>query len=308
MPIDRDEPSRLTYPLGDTATVSVLPQTSDTVASSSGLFPYLTQVPVAQGGAYPRREDINALIKALADPVFFMQSGHVWSYSGDFLQQYRAGDVVWYEVDADLYATFTVGGTAQSVVVAPAGQCPMLFIRNSTAYTTGAGTPTVTQNGHLEVNSAYWMLAISDVQYGQLLQNIYTASQANYATQQEVYDLVTAQPQPYVLIDSSLLSDTPDAAVYAYITVDGTPAETYPGMALPYVTDTLSLLVGWPVVSLTTLNPSASVTVTLSCGEYATSAIPWTSLRDARGKIARVRASSSTFDILDLFNYDLTGD
>lgn len=308
MPIDRDEPSRLTYPLGDTATVSVLPQTSDTVASSSGLFPYLTQVPVSQGGAYPRREDINALIKALADPVFFMQSGHVWSYSGDFLAQYKAGDVVWYEVTADLYSTFTIGGASQSVLVAPAGKCSCLFIRNSTAYTSGAGTPTVSANGHLEVNSAYWSLMISDVQYGQLLQEIYTASQANYASEQEVFDLVTSHPQPYVMIDRSLLTDDPDVPAYAYIIVDGTPAEAYPGMLLPYVTDTLSLLVGWPIVSLTTLNPSASVTVTLSCGEYATSAIPWTSLRDARGKIARVRASSSTFDILDLFNYDLTGD
>ena len=308
MPIDRDEPSRLTYPLGNAATVATLPQTSDTVASSSGLFPYLTQVPVAQGGAYPRREDINALIKALADPVFFMQSGHVWSYSGDFLQQYKAGDVVWYEVDADLYSTYTVGGSSQSVIVAPAGKCSCLFIRNSTAYTSGAGTPAVTVNGRLEVNSAYWTLMISDIQYGRLLQEIYTASQANYATQQEVYDLVTSQPQPYVLIDSSLLSDTPDADVYAYITVDGDPVSAYPGDLLPAIADGLSLLVGWPIVSLTTLNPSASVTVTLSCGEYATSAIPWTSLRDARGKIARVRASSSTFDILDLFNYDLTGD
>ena len=308
MPIDRDEPSRLTYPLGNAATVATLPQTSDTVASSSGLFPYLTQVPVSMGGAYPRREDINALIKALADPVFFMQSGHVWSYSGDFLQQYRAGDVVWYEVDADLYSTYTVGGSSQSVIVAPAGKCSCLFIRNSTAYTSGAGTPAVTVNGRLEVNSAYWTLMISDIQYGRLLQEIYTASQANYATQQEVYDLVTSQPQPYVLIDSSLLSDTPDADVYAYITVDGDPVSAYPGDLLPAIADGLSLLVAWPIVSLTTLNPSASVTVTLSCGEYATSAIPWTSLRDARGKIARVRASSSTFDILDLFNYDLTGD
>ena len=308
MPIDRDEPSRLTYPLGDTATVSVLPQTSDTVASTSGLFPYLTQVPVSQGGAYPRREDINALIKALADPVFFMQAGHVWSYSGDFLAQYKAGDVVWYEVDADLYATFTVGGTQQSVVVAPAGKCSCLFIRNATAYTSGAGTPVISANGHLEVNSAYWSLMISDVQYGQLLQSIYTASQANYATDAEVYALVTGQPKPYILIDSSLLADSAGGTVYAYITVDGTPAETYPGMALPYVTDTLSLLVGWPIVSLTTLNPSASVTVTISCGEYATSAIDWDNLKNARGKVARVRASSSTFDILDLFNYDLTGD
>lgn len=307
MPLNRDEPSRLTYPLGDTATVAVLPQTSDTVASSSGLFPYLTQVPVAQGGAYPRREDINALIKALADPVFFMQSGHVWSYSGDFLAQYKAGDVVWYEVTADLYSTFTIGGASQSVVVAPAGKCSCLFIRNSTAYTSGAGTPAVTANGHLEVNSAYWTLMISDIQYGQLLQEIYTASQANYATPSEVYTLVTSQPQPYVMIDRSLLTDGTDAPAYAYITVDGTAVSAYPGDLMPSVTDTLSLLVAWPIVSLTTLNPSASVTVTLSCGEYATSAIPWTSLKDARGKIARVRPSSATFDITDLFNYSLTG-
>ena len=307
MPLNRDEPSRLTYPLGDTASVSVLPQTSDTVASSSGLFPYLTQVPVEQGGAYPRREDINALIKALADPVFFMQSGHVWSYSGDFLAQYKAGDVVWYEVNADLYSTYTVGGSSQSVIVAPAGKCSCLFIRNATAYTSGAGTPAVTVNGRLEVNSTYWTLMISDIQYGQLLQEIYAASQANYATPSEVYTLVTSQPQPYVLIDSSLLSDTPDAAVYAYITVDGDPVSAYPGDLLPAIADGLSLLVAWPIVSLTTLNPTATVTVTLSCGEYATSAITWTSLRDARGKIARVRASSSTFDILDLFNYSLTG-
>ena len=151
------------------------------------------------------------------------------------------------------------------------------------------------------------MLAISDVQYGQLLQNIYTASQANYATAAEVYALVTGQPKPYILIDSSLLTDSAGGTVYAYITVDGTPAEAYPGMALPYVTDTLSLLVGWPIVSLTTLNPTATVTVMLSCGEYATSAIGWDNLKAARGKVARVRASSSTFDITDLFNYSLTG-
>ena len=307
MAINRDEPSRLTYPLGDTATVSVLPQTSDTVASSSGLFPYLTQVPVSMGGAYPRREDINALIKALADPVFFMQSGHVWSYSGDFLAQYKSGDVVWYEVNADLYSTYTVGGSSQSVIVAPAGKCSCLFIRNSTAYTSGAGTPAVTVNGRLEVNSAYWTLMISDVQYGQLLQEIYTASQANYATQQEVYTLAVSQPQPYVMIDRALLTDDPDTQAYAYITVDGTAVSAYPGGALPSVTDTLSLLVAWPIVSLTSLDTTAAVTVTVSCGEYATSAIQWSSLKDARGKVARVRPSSATFDISNLFDYSLTG-
>ena len=307
MAINRGEPSRLTYPLGDTATVSTLPQTSDTVASSSGLFPYLTQVPVEQGGAYPRREDINALIKALADPAFFQQSGHVWSYSGDFLAQYKAGDLVWYEVTGDLYLTVTVGGSSQSVLVAPSGKSSMLFIRNSAAYSSGSGVPVITVGGHLEVNTTYWQLAVTDVQYADLMQQIYSASQANYATPSEVYTLAVSQPQPYVMIDRSLLTDDPDTQAYAYITVDGTAVSAYPGDALPSVTDTLSLLVAWPIVSLTSLDTSAVVTVTVSCGEYATSAIQWSSLKNARGKIARVRPSSATFDTFNLFDYSLAG-
>ena len=104
----RSEPSRLGYALGSSADAATLPETSDSVASSRGLFPFLTQVPVEQGGAYPRRQDINALIKLLGASQYFQESGGVWSYDASRAAAYAAGDVVWYDTGADLYADLPV--------------------------------------------------------------------------------------------------------------------------------------------------------------------------------------------------------
>ena len=91
------EPSKWSTALGASADVNTLPQTTPSgsgLASLSGLFPQITQIPLDSGGIAPERADFNALFKLLGDTVFFLMQGGVFSYSASYA--YRTGDRVMY--------------------------------------------------------------------------------------------------------------------------------------------------------------------------------------------------------------------
>ena len=89
------EPSKWSTALGASADVNTLPQTTPTgtgLASLSGLFPQITQIPLDSGGIAPERADFNALFKLLGDTTFFLMQGGTFSYSTDY--DYTAGNLV----------------------------------------------------------------------------------------------------------------------------------------------------------------------------------------------------------------------
>ena len=89
------EPSKWSTALGASADVNTLPQTTPTgsgLASLSGLFPQITQIPLDSGGIAPERADFNALFKLLGDTVFFLMQGGVFSYLSTYA--YTAGNLV----------------------------------------------------------------------------------------------------------------------------------------------------------------------------------------------------------------------
>ena len=89
------EPQKWTATLGSTADVNVLPATTPTGsgrASTSGLFPPVTQLPLDQGGIAPERGDFNALFKYLGEYLFYLMQGGTFSYSTDY--DYTAGNLV----------------------------------------------------------------------------------------------------------------------------------------------------------------------------------------------------------------------
>ena len=72
------EPQKWTATLGNTADVNVLPATTPSGsgrASTSGLFPPVTQLPLDQGGIAPERGDFNALFKYLGEYLFYLMQG-----------------------------------------------------------------------------------------------------------------------------------------------------------------------------------------------------------------------------------------
>ena len=89
------EPSKWSTALGASADVNTLPQTTPTgsgLASLSGLFPQITQIPLDSGGIAPERADFNALFKLLGDTAFFLMQGGVFSYLSTYA--YTAGNLV----------------------------------------------------------------------------------------------------------------------------------------------------------------------------------------------------------------------
>ena len=89
------EPQKWAATLGNTADVNVLPATTPSGsgrASTSGLFPPVTQLPLDQGGIAPERGDFNALFKYLGEYLFYLMQGGTFSYSTDY--DYTAGNLV----------------------------------------------------------------------------------------------------------------------------------------------------------------------------------------------------------------------
>ena len=108
------EPQKWTATLGSTADVNVLPTTTPTGsgrASTSGLFPPVTQLPLDQGGIAPERGDFNALFKYLGEYLFYLMQGGTFSYSTDY--DYTAGNLVMH--GGSLYLCIASNGPGSAV-------------------------------------------------------------------------------------------------------------------------------------------------------------------------------------------------
>ena len=147
------EPSKWSTALGASADVNTLPQTTPTgsgLASLSGLFPQITQIPLDSGGIAPERADFNALFKLLGDTVFFLMQGGVFTYSSSYA--YRVGDLVMYNgslyrcIQAHAAGTAAPGNTSYWSAVASAGDIPTKTsqLQNDSGFVTSASVPTKT--------------------------------------------------------------------------------------------------------------------------------------------------------------------
>ena len=108
------EPQKWAATLGNTADVNALPATTPSGsgrASTSGLFPPVTQLPLDQGGIAPERGDFNALFKYLGDYLFYLMQGGMFSYSTDY--DYTAGNLVMHE--GSLYLCIASNGPGSAV-------------------------------------------------------------------------------------------------------------------------------------------------------------------------------------------------
>ena len=108
------EPQKWTATLGASADVNTLPETTPSGsgrASTSGLFPPVTQLPLDQGGIAPERGDFNALFKYLGEYLFYLMQGGMFSYSTDY--DYTAGNLVMHE--GSLYLCIATNGPGSAV-------------------------------------------------------------------------------------------------------------------------------------------------------------------------------------------------
>lgn len=305
----RNEPSRLGYALGSSADAATLPETSDSVASSRGLFPFLTQVPVEQGGAYPRRQDINALIKLLGAAQYFQESGGVWSYDASRAAVYAAGDAVWYDPGADLYADLPVsdgqgGYTVDTVLlsaVAASGGYPagaaLLFVRNGEAAGSGSLDPVITRAGRAVVNSAYWSPLLGLEQYARLYDAIQHAgggATVVWATVPET--LAALNVSPVIRVDTSGLAA--GAQAYVYI-IDGRGdviTDPWPGDAMLMIGTSTALFPAGDALP----DRSADYVLVFSAGGAQTADLFWQGtggLADAQGHLIRVSSGSTEYTI-----------
>lgn len=88
------EPQKWSAALGASADVNSLPATTPAGsgrASTSGLFPQITQKPLDEGGLAPERADFNALFKYLGDYIYYVMQGGVFSYLSTY--DYAAGNL-----------------------------------------------------------------------------------------------------------------------------------------------------------------------------------------------------------------------
>ena len=108
------EPQKWSATLGASADVNVLPATTPSGsgrASTSGLFPPVTQLPLDQGGIAPERGDFNALFKYLGEYLFYLMQGGTFSYSTDY--DYTAGNLVMH--GGSLYLCIASNGPGSAI-------------------------------------------------------------------------------------------------------------------------------------------------------------------------------------------------
>ena len=108
------EPQKWTATLGSTADVNALPATTPAGsgrASTSGLFPPVTQLPLDQGGIAPERGDFNALFKYLGEYLFYLMQGGVYTYVTTY--DYTAGNFVLHE--GSLYLCIASNGPGSAI-------------------------------------------------------------------------------------------------------------------------------------------------------------------------------------------------
>ena len=108
------EPQKWTATLGSTADVNALPATTPSGsgrASTSGLFPPVTQLPLDQGGIAPERGDFNALFKYLGEYIYYAMQGGVYTYVTTY--DYTAGNFVLHE--GSLYLCIASNGPGSAI-------------------------------------------------------------------------------------------------------------------------------------------------------------------------------------------------
>ena len=140
------EPQKWTATLGSTADVNTLPATTPSGsgrASTSGLFPPVTQLPLDQGGIAPERGDFNALFKYLGEYLFYLMQGGMFSYSTDY--DYTAGNLVMHE--GSLYLCIASNGPGSAVKYPTDAAYWRQLALTSQLPTVNNGTLTIQQNG-----------------------------------------------------------------------------------------------------------------------------------------------------------------
>ena len=157
------EPQKWAATLGSTADVNVLPATTPTGsgrASTSGLFPPVTQLPLDQGGIAPERGDFNALFKYLGEYIYYAMQGGVYTYVTTY--NYTAGNFVLHE--GSLYLCIAANGPGSAVKYPTdaaywrrlALMSDMPTVGNGTITVQASGTPvgsfTANQGGNSTIN------------------------------------------------------------------------------------------------------------------------------------------------------------
>ena len=140
------EPQKWTATLGNTADVNTLPATTPSGsgrASTSGLFPPVTQLPLDQGGIAPERGDFNALFKYLGEYLFYLMQGGMFSYSTDY--DYTAGNLVMHE--GSLYLCIASNGPGSTVKYPTDAAYWRQLALTSQLPTVNNGTLTIQRNG-----------------------------------------------------------------------------------------------------------------------------------------------------------------
>lgn len=140
------EPQKWAATLGNTADVNALPATTPSGsgrASTSGLFPPVTQLPLDQGGIAPERGDFNALFKYLGEYLFYLMQGGMFSYSTDY--DYTAGNLVMHE--GSLYLCIASNGPGSTVKYPTDADYWRQLALTSQLPTVNNGTLTIQQNG-----------------------------------------------------------------------------------------------------------------------------------------------------------------
>ena len=143
------EPSKWSTALGASADVNTLPQSTPAgtgLASLSGLFPQITQIPIDSGGIAPERADFNALFKLLGESIFFLMQGGKFSYSASY--DYSVGNIVLYNgevyrcIQAHSAGTADPSNTAYWTKIIDAAS-----LSSAISAAVGNGTITIQKNG-----------------------------------------------------------------------------------------------------------------------------------------------------------------
>ena len=140
------EPQKWSATLGASADVNTLPETTPSGsgrASTSGLFPPVTQLPLDQGGIAPERGDFNALFKYLGEYLFYVMQGGMFSYTTDY--DYTAGNLVMHE--GSLYLCIASNGPGSAVKYPTDADYWRQLALTSQLPTVNNGTLTIQKNG-----------------------------------------------------------------------------------------------------------------------------------------------------------------
>ena len=140
------EPQKWAATLGNTADVNTLPATTPAGsgrASTSGLFPPVTQLPLDQGGIAPERGDFNALFKYLGEYLFYLMQGGTFSYSTDY--NYTAGNLVMH--GGSLYLCIASNGPGSAIKYPTDAAYWRQLALTSQLPTVNNGTLTIQNNG-----------------------------------------------------------------------------------------------------------------------------------------------------------------